>query len=174
MTNYRRLFAYGLLIGSMTLLPGCFGSFELTRSIYRANRNVYGSVSGDHTQRKIAQSAVMWLFIPVYAVAGVADAAVFNVIEFWTGKTTEVGSVRDVDGSSVALMPSADGREALLTVSRGGKVISQEHLIKVSDRLLEIRDTAGALKGTMIQSAPDKIEMRDPAGRTLQTYNTKF
>lgn len=165
-----RALRYSLLIGSIALLSGCFGSFSLTRTVYKANRNVYSSVPGDNTQRKIAQSAVMWVFIPVYAVTGIADAAVFNVIEFWTGNRTEISRVEDGHGTAVALAPTRDGHEARIVVSRDGKVIGQERLIKVSKKKLELRDGQGNLKGTIVRSGHGKLEFKDADGQTLHTF----
>jgi hypothetical protein len=57
---------------------GCYGKFALTRKIYHVN----GSV-GD----KWVNSIVAWIFIilPVYAVCGLVDFFLLNVIQFWTG-----------------------------------------------------------------------------------------
>lgn len=170
MKIYSRMTAYGLLAGAVALLGGCFGSFELTRTLYRFNRNVYSSVSGDSTQRKIAQSAVMWLFIPAYAGAGIADAVVLNVIEFWTGnRTTESSSLRGPAGTAISLAPSADGRQGILTVTRDGKVIARDHLVRISNKVLELRDEQGHLKGMVVRESPQQIQIQDPKGNTLRT-----
>ncbi|MBN1600608.1 MAG: DUF3332 family protein [Chitinispirillaceae bacterium] len=57
---------------------GCYGSFSLTKKIYKWN----GSVG-----EKFAQSGIMWLFVilPVYQFCGFIDFVVLNLIEFWTG-----------------------------------------------------------------------------------------
>jgi hypothetical protein len=83
-----------LLMVSLTLTGGCFGRFPLTRAIYNANASVGGDVGSDRTQAKLAQTAVMWVFviIPVYSVGMIGDALVFNAIEFWTGN--RCGSAR--------------------------------------------------------------------------------
>jgi hypothetical protein len=63
---------------SACLLQGCYGSFNLTRKLYTWN----GSL-GD----RFVKSLVMWvmLIIPVYGLAGLADLAILNLVEFWTG-----------------------------------------------------------------------------------------
>lgn len=165
----RRRITYALLAGATLMLGGCFGSFPVTRSIYRANSNVYGSVPGDSTQRKMAQSAVMWLFLPVYGVVGIADFAVFNVIEFWTGNPVHMGMRQESNGTAVALEPDPDGRQATLTISRDGKVISSERLVKVTNSLVEIRDTEGNLKGMMVRQTSGDVQFTDPNGRVTQT-----
>src|SRR5690242_401138 len=119
----RRILCLGLLVTLAPLtLSGCFGHFPLTRAVYNGNRNVYGSVEGDNTQRKMAQSAVMWVFIPVYAGAGIGDMVVFNLIEFWTGSKTDLAVNHEANGTKVALTPTKDGREVTLSLSQQGRI----------------------------------------------------
>lgn len=120
----RRYCCLGLVVMVTQLgLTGCFGNFPMTKAVYHGNGNVYSSVEGDNTQRKMAQSAVMWVFIPVYVVASVGDMVVFNLIEFWTGSRTEVSYNNEANNdTAVALIPSRNGREAVLTVGRNGNL----------------------------------------------------
>lgn len=59
---------------------GCFGSFNLTRKLYQWNNTV--------SQDKWIKEAVFIVFVwvPVYGLAGLGDAVLFNTIEFWNGK----------------------------------------------------------------------------------------
>jgi hypothetical protein len=59
---------------------GCFGSFNVTRKLYNFNKTV--------SPNKFVQEVVFLAFniVPVYGVAGAADALVANTVEFWTGK----------------------------------------------------------------------------------------
>lgn len=63
----------------LSIISGCFGSFNLTRKLYKWNESV-----GD----KWVNTAVMWVFmiIPVYEVCGFIDFAILNTVEFWTGE----------------------------------------------------------------------------------------
>ncbi|MBI4056544.1 MAG: DUF3332 family protein [Elusimicrobia bacterium] len=77
--------------GSVTLLgfflfTGCYGKFALVKKVYHWNSAV---------ENKYARSAVMWALaiIPVYEFATLADAVVFNVMEFWSGKNPIEGKV---------------------------------------------------------------------------------
>ena len=58
---------------------GCFGPFNLTRRLYHWNAEV-----GDQWEREIV--FLLLALTPVYGLATVADAVVFNSMEFWTGK----------------------------------------------------------------------------------------
>ena len=81
-----------LMIGCLFSLTtaGCYGRFALTRTIYRIN----GSV-GD----KWVNSIVTWIFIiiPVYAVCGLVDFLLLNVIQFWTGSNPVAMGPEDRD-----------------------------------------------------------------------------
>ena len=151
--QWRRPLCLGLLAMAPLALSGCFGGFPMSKAVFHGNRNVYSSVEGDRTQRKMAQSVVMWVFIPVYAGAAVGDMVVFNLIEFWTGTRTEVSYNQEANGTKVAVAPSKDGREAVLTISRDGKLLTEQHVTKVSANVFELRDASGTLAGT-IQKAP--------------------
>ncbi|HHE37274.1 MAG TPA: DUF3332 family protein [Candidatus Cloacimonetes bacterium] len=63
----------------LSIISGCFGSFNLTRKLYKWNEDV-----GD----KWTNTAVLWVFmiIPVYEVCGFIDFAILNTVEFWTGE----------------------------------------------------------------------------------------
>ncbi|MBI5529508.1 MAG: DUF3332 family protein [Deltaproteobacteria bacterium] len=69
-----------VLIGSVLMLSlaSCFGSFKAIRTVYKWN---------DSLDNKWVKTLVLWAFtiIPVYGVIALADAIVFNLIEFWTG-----------------------------------------------------------------------------------------
>jgi hypothetical protein len=66
------------LIFAFTLV-GCYGSFSLTKKVYKFN----GSVGN-----KFIQSGLLWVFliIPVYSATTFIDIVVLNFIEFWTGR----------------------------------------------------------------------------------------
>lgn len=63
---------------AMVSLQGCYGKMALTKKVYRVNGEV---------QDKYLRSLVSWVFIivPVYGIAALADFVLFNTIEFWTG-----------------------------------------------------------------------------------------
>lgn len=169
--EYRRLIAFVTIVALMPLALSCYGTFPLTRAVYRANGNVYGSVEGDRTQRKLAQSAVFWLFAPVYLGAGLGDAFVLNVIEFWTGKTTEVSMKKELDGTTVTLASSKNGNEAWLTVSQGGKILGQERFIRIDDSTVEVRDQHNHVVGKIRQQDDGSLNMTDKSGEAIQVIS---
>jgi hypothetical protein len=168
-TRHRRALLYALLLSCAPLAMSCFGYFPMTKAVYHGNRNVYSSVEGNNTQRKLAQSVVMWVFIPIYAGAAVGDMVVFNLIEFWTGARTDVSYNHEANGTVVALTSSQEGREAVLTVSRNGKLIAEQHVVKVGDTAVEMRDAAGQLTGTILQTPAGGTQLTDAQGRIIRT-----
>ncbi len=85
----------GRLVKVMTLVTllsfavgatGCYGSFNLLRTVYKFNGDI--KASDDKKVNGVIQSLVMvvlWI-VPVYGIATLADALVVNTVEFWTGK----------------------------------------------------------------------------------------
>jgi len=59
---------------------GCYGPFNLTRRLYQWN----GQIGRDKWEREFVFLILIWA--PVYSIATLADAVVFNSMEFWTGK----------------------------------------------------------------------------------------
>ncbi len=81
---------------------GCYGKFQLTRTLYDINTSV---------QDKYVRSAVTWLLIIPYGIAGFLDFAVFNLIEFWSGENPIVA------GSQTRVYAKGDDR-AVMTIAR--------------------------------------------------------
>jgi len=79
-TRWRRALAL-IAAGALALpLAGCFGKFNAVRGVHGFNERV----SEGKWQRSAA--FVMLNVAPVYPVAGLMDALLFNPIEFWTGR----------------------------------------------------------------------------------------
>ncbi|HNY28162.1 MAG TPA: DUF3332 family protein [Candidatus Sumerlaeota bacterium] len=157
----------------MLSLGGCFGRFPLTRAVYNGNRNIYDSVEGSSMQRKLAQSVVMWLFIPVYAGTSIGDVVVFNLIEFWTGSQTNLSYNQEKDGTRVALSPSADGREVTLTLSRDTRIVAQKHFVRISETEYEIRNPYGQIEGRVIRGQDGSLSLTDAEGRVFQNVSAQ-
>jgi hypothetical protein len=68
-----------VLIAAVLLFnPGCYGPFNLTKSLHEWN----GEVGGKWADEGVFLCLVI---IPVYGVCMFVDAIVLNSIEFWTG-----------------------------------------------------------------------------------------
>ena len=70
----------GIVLVALGLLTsGCFGPFNLTRRLYRWNEQVQGKWEQEFM-------FILLAWVPVYGLAVLGDAVVFNSMEFWTGK----------------------------------------------------------------------------------------
>lgn len=166
----RRYVCLGLMITLIPMMMSCYGAFPLTHTVYRLNDQAGNGVQNP-TGSKVVKSVVFWILviIPVYKVAMLADAIVLNLIEFWSGTTITISSVQEQDGTKVALQPSEDGREAILTVTQEGKLITEQHVIKVSDTVFEMRDATGTLNGKIIKTSEGGIQLTNANGDIVRT-----
>ena len=161
----KRLYRYMCIVLLVMLLPlalGCYGCFPLTHAVYRINGQV---------ENKVVRAVVFWVLviIPVYKVAMFADAVVLNLIEFWTGTTINISAVHERDGIRTVFQSSEDGREAVLTVTRNGKLLTEQHMVKVSDTVFEMCDASGKLTGKILKTPAGSIHLVDAQGRIIRT-----
>jgi hypothetical protein len=168
------------------LSAGCFGKFQLTRKLYDINQSI---------DEKYVRSAATWLFVIPYAVTGLLDAVIFNVIEFWTGenpvaeaKVTKVyaqGSGRTVltlsrDGSAtVAVIERYEGERLVSTLrvrddGRGrvaaaetaaGARVREVSAVASSDGSVDVTVSTAEGTGTERYAAPAVLAMRARAVR---------
>ncbi len=158
--GHRRVAVLALIALVFPMLVNCYGSFPLTRAVYRANSSV---------PTGILRTVVFWVFlaVPVYSTAALVDAIALNLIEFWTGAVFAATSVTDGQGNHVALTPSEDGREATLTVSRDGTVTGTLRLVRVDEATCELRGADGALVGRTEMSADGRLTITDTDGMVV-------
>ena len=125
-----------------TLSAGCFGKFQLTRKLYDVNQSI---------DEKYIRSAATWIFVIPYALTGILDFLVFNVIEFWTGENPAVSApvtkVLAQGNGKAVLTLSRDGGATVAMIERyeGGRLVST----------LRVRDD-GAGKVTAVENAAGK------------------
>ena len=74
----KRIIAWVVLAAFLAANTGCYGSFSLTKKVYKWN----GSLGN-----KWLNTIVFWVFniLPVYDIAVFVDVVVLNLIEFWVG-----------------------------------------------------------------------------------------
>ncbi len=150
------------------IFGGCFGRFPLTRQLYQFNQEV--------SEDRMVRTVVFWVMVivPVYNIGMLADAIVFNLIEFWTGEELlTAGPTMDANGNVVLLTPSEDGTEAVMTVSRDGEVISEQSFVKVSDTTFEVRDQDGTVRGTVQKAEDGSIFLTDADGTLVDTLHAE-
>jgi hypothetical protein len=150
-----------LLVAMTPLFVGCYGAFPLTRAVYRAN----GSI-----ENELVRQGVFWAFVilPVYETATIADAVVFNLIDFWTSTEVEFSSRTDAHGNTVAVVPSEDGKTARLTVSPAEGEGVDLQLVRVSERRCEVRSDDGELLGAAIRDPDGRVALTDADGSVME------
>ncbi len=123
-----------VLLASMAMLQGCFGSFGLTTGLYDWNMDLGGDV---------AKEVVFLAFIvvPVYSVTLFLDAVVLNTIEYWSGNspvTMEEGE------SETQVVMSEDG--------------SKTYSITATKNQFHIEQIAGEGTGEFVDMVFDEVE----------------
>lgn len=142
---------------------GCYGEFPLTKLVYELN--------GDISDNGFIQSIVMWVFIiiPVYGIAQLGDVVIFNLIEFWTGDTVDIGAVSVDDGIyQTAINVSEDGSQMTMTVTREGDLVAELTSVEVAPGQFEMRDAQGMLVGLVNHTAAGDLELCDAQGQVLR------
>jgi hypothetical protein len=158
--------ALSLLVTMSPIFIGCYGYFPLTKAVYRYN--------GDITHHKVLRTLIFWglVIIPVYGTSLLADALVFNLIEFWSGNVLHVNVDTDED-SKISLRPLDDGKGAELVVLRNNEIVSQLKFFKVSDRTFEVYDNNNKLSGMIIQTTEGDLQFTDINGKLIQTIKAE-
>lgn len=161
-----RLIALTVLVCMLGLTAACFGQFPLTRLVYDVNKDI-----GDSA---LIQTIVFWVFIilPVYGLAQLGDAVIFNLIEFWTGEQPlQVTSADDAVGLQTAMALSEDGRTLTMTVTEDGEVTSVIESTEVSPGTFEVRDAEGTVVGLVERTADGGLELCDAEGTLIETLS---
>ena len=174
-TRFGKGIALMLVAAVGTLSAGCFGKFQLTRKLYDVNQSI---------DEKYVRSAATWIFVIPYALTGILDFLIFNVIEFWTGENPVVsapvtkvyaqGTGRTVltltrDGSAtVAVIDRYEGERLASTLrvrdDGQGKVVAVEtaegrkvreiSAVSSSDGSVDVTVATAAGRGTERYAAP--------------------
>jgi len=135
-TRRNRFIQTTAMLTLLAFLPlvttGCFGRFELTRKVYKFNKEV----SDKWVQELVF---LVFAFVPVYAIATFVDAIVVNSIEFWTGKNPALaGTTQEFrgdngevaratyreDGTVALEVTGADQRVQTLVLKRNGNQVA--------------------------------------------------
>ena len=154
-----------LMVGMMPIFSGCYGTFPLTKAVYKFN--------GECSDNKWVQSVVMWVLviIPVYGIATLGDAIVCNLIEFWTGNPVELSDSQLPDGTKVSLLPGATAAEARLVLARNDGSTQTIRFIRDAQGNCEVRDNNHHLAGFVTRSPNGTLLLQDAKGKTIRTIS---
>ena len=72
----RKLCLALVTVVTLSISSGCFGHFHVTQHVHAWNGRIDGKWGNE----------LAFIFLtPIYSLATIADAFVFNLVEFWTG-----------------------------------------------------------------------------------------
>lgn len=106
---------------SISSFSNCFGEFALTRSFYTLNKSL--KIDGHPYIRKTLRTIFMVVLSPIYFFSGLADLAVFNVIEYWRTEKGNPLCNYDADGVC-AVYYEKENRKMSLNYSEFGKKLT--------------------------------------------------
>jgi len=140
-----------IVVGSfLTVTTGCYGPFNLTRSVYHWNSNIKGS---SQVNEKWMKEFVFFgmIIIPVYMFSALLDAFIFNSIQFWSGSnpvtTTDAGgdgATRVVRLGGVTVTMVERDRGTTVTYERNG-IVERRAIIETTATGYRLIDETGAL-----------------------------
>ena len=166
----RRLMLGTLLMAFMSFsMSGCYGPFKLTKSLHRWN----GEVAGKWPREGVFLLLVM---VPVYSFSALADAIVFNSIEFWTGDNPIASSGKSErvisEGDDKAVLTYAANKRTLDIVTYKNDVPLHSFRIEPSeDGGMQMKDEKGEVKMFSKMLDKDVVAVKDDKGRVLAKFS---
>ncbi len=131
------------------VLSGCYGSFQLTRKLWKWNGEV-----GDKWVNEVV--FLVMNIVPVYGVCTFVDAIVINSIEFWTGKNP----VTAANGKTIKVV-SVEDKQAVLAFYGNNRM------------KMDLFDKTQPLKTVLFEKSADGSAIcRDRSGQLLMTAKT--
>ena len=148
-----------LLVATMAMMSvGCYGSFALTKKVYNWN----GSLGNKWVVEVVFLACNI---IPVYGIAGFADAVILNSVEFWTGKNPMAAKINSEDGTTVTFNQEKNE----MTISYAGKSFT----ISREEGNSTVKDAEGNILAFAVSDANGNMNIVDVHGKVLSTYSSE-
>lgn len=172
----RRSWAWMALL--LVVLSGCYGPFNLTRRLYQWNGQVNGK-----WEREFMFILLAWA--PVYGLAVLGDAIVFNSMEFWTGNNPvdpPTGKRGAVPQTKRVVRGEAEAILTYLPTDEGGRLLVQQFHAGAPTGSLRLERRDGMAVGVdaegrtlfSAQTLPDgQVMIRDGNGRLVTLYGSE-
>jgi len=163
-----RLWGAVLLIACLPLVKGCYGSFPLTRAVYKLN--------GDASENKFVRTGVFWIFIivPFYPLSLVIDSLALNLVEFWSEEEIEITQTTLDDGTEVTLAPGTTRNEAVLTFVSPDQSTRVVRFVRLDDTRIAVYEDNDAVTGYVVRRADGSIDLQDVQGDSLRVLTPEF
>lgn len=166
----RAAVSVGVMVSILTT-TACYGPFNLTRTVHKWNGTIKGSgtVSAKWMKEIIFLALVI---IPVYQVSTLADALVFNSIEFWTGDNPiKVAAAGDGSGGVRAVVVRTEHpRGSRIEYRRGAVLLGTAQIVEAGDRY-RVLTARGEERFYAEPAADGGLTLVDPDCRVLETIS---
>lgn len=158
-----------LLVIVAFFTTGCTGSFNLTRKVYNFHRSQTDKWSDELCFLLVA-------LIPVYSLATLADAIVFNSIEFWTGKnpvemTANPSASRIVQNGNDKYKMSFNaktGQVSLTSLAQNGN--NHGVIFERTDNMITAKNEQGKVLYSSVQGQDGGVSIYDGNGKLVKNY----
>ena len=152
------------------VLTGCFGSFNLTRKVYQFNK-----AQGDKWVQEIV--FIVLVVVPVYGLSTLADAVVFNSIEFWTGNNpvaaNGVKPVMIAKGQSGEAALLFDGPQEKISLQISQGQTHRDLTFVPGENGVVAEDAQGQVQFTAVTNADGSVSVYDKDARLLQSFSSE-
>ncbi len=143
------------MVGALILAAGCTGPFALTKKLHTWQTSFEG--------KWVDEVAFLGcVILPAYSLSALADAVVFNSVEFWTGDNPMTASLSK-DGEHVTMTSQEDG--SILIQSDAGVCVLEKSANGVCalDAEGNVLYTAKTIEG-------NKVQVTDAQGEVVRTF----
>ena len=145
---------------------GCTGSFNLTKKVYNLHRS-----QTDKWQDEFVFLVVALL--PIYSLSTLADAIVFNSIEFWTGENPVVlkedPTIKHAQTKGEATL-SYNPKSDQLTIASGH---SPKLILEKSDDMILAKNEQGQVLFSSVKDDKGQVVVYDKNLDVVKTYSAK-
>jgi len=149
-----------MVVACSIMFSSCIGSFSLTNKLLDWNRNV---------DSKLVNELVFLALciVPVYGVSILADAVIFNSIEFWTDDNpiADVGTVKTIDAKDgvYTVETKADGYH----IQKEGEAEAIDLVFDKSDKSWSVEANGESQKLLQFKEN-DEVVMFLPNGQSME------
>ena len=155
-----------IALAGLLFVNGCYGPFLLTKKVHAWN----GQVSDNKWVVEAVFLVCAWL--PVYGIATLADAVLFNSIEFWTGNnpisSADAGTRRIVRGDTEMVLSRA-GDDMVVQQFQAGTPGPTLRLHRTADGTIAMNQD-GAVLFSAQTMADGSVLVQDGAGKQIAKY----
>ncbi len=151
----KKMISSMLICTILLAVTGCTGPFALTKKVHAWQ-------TGFDNKWVDEVAFLGCAYLPVYGLAALGDAIIFNSVEFWTGDNPMDSVDISKDGTNIKMTHRADG--SILIESETGDCVLEKSAEGVS---------ALDAEGNVLYSATTdngKVRVYDAAGKEIHTF----